>query len=70
MGTQCMIFNPICTVGFTYAGWKFFEERIPDEEEALHEFFGKQYEKYCEETPIRIPGLDDKSAFPYKAKAQ
>jgi protein-S-isoprenylcysteine O-methyltransferase Ste14 len=39
-----MIFNPICAVGFTYAGWTFFKQRIPDEEEALHTFFGKQYE--------------------------
>lgn len=67
-GTQFMIFNPICTIGFTIAGWKFFEERIPDEEEALHKFFGPEYEQYCAKTPILIPGLDEKSEFKFKSR--
>jgi protein-S-isoprenylcysteine O-methyltransferase Ste14 len=61
-----MIFNPICTAGFAWAGWTFFDGRIPDEEEKLHKFFGKQYEQYCFETPIRIPFLDAKAYIKHK----
>jgi len=67
VGMQVIVFNPISTVGFTWAAWTFFYERIPDEELALHKFFGKEYEKYCERTPIIIPGLDKESPFKFKA---
>jgi len=55
--TQVILMNPLCIAGFAYAGWKFFSERIKDEEKLLssEQFFGKSYEDYRKKTPTYIP---------------
>lgn len=57
VGTQVMLMNPISIVGFTYAAYLFFSDRIPEEEMLLVEFFGDAYIKYALKTPILIPGV-------------
>lgn len=55
IGTQLLMFNPICLVGYAIAAWKFFESRIPYEERKLVEFFPQEYPAYRKRTPIGIP---------------
>eukprot|EP01139_Manchomonas_bermudensis_P000677 Amastigsp_a741_325.p2 type:complete len:233 gc:universal Amastigsp_a741_325:34-732(+) len=59
VGSQLLLLNPICVVGFAYASWKFFEDRIRDEETALSapNFFGEKYEDYRRRVPSGIPFL-------------
>jgi protein-S-isoprenylcysteine O-methyltransferase len=58
--TQVTLSNPVCCVGFGLAAWKFFQERIPDEEDTLVEFFGPQYVSYCKQRRIGIPFIKSK----------
>jgi protein-S-isoprenylcysteine O-methyltransferase len=53
--SQVILANPISIIGFAYASWKFFADRIPDEEDKLKEMFGQDYVNYCKRVPIRIP---------------
>jgi protein-S-isoprenylcysteine O-methyltransferase len=57
VGTQIILGNPICTIGFAFASYKFFAERIEDEEEKLIEFFGQKYEQYRKRTIVGIPAI-------------
>eukprot|EP01095_Lingulamoeba_sp_RSL-Kostka_P011358 TRINITY_DN4296_c2_g1_i1.p1 TRINITY_DN4296_c2_g1~~TRINITY_DN4296_c2_g1_i1.p1 ORF type:complete len:177 (-),score=36.31 TRINITY_DN4296_c2_g1_i1:155-685(-) len=52
VGTQIILCNPICAIGFGFVAYKFFEDRLIDEEEALVEMFGESYEIYREKVPI------------------
>eukprot|EP00794_Sanderia_malayensis_P014916 gene14916-16458_t len=58
IGTQVMLFNPICAIGFAVASWKFFHERIRNEEFLLIKFFGDEYIKYIKNVPTRIPFIN------------
>lgn len=53
-----MLSNPISIVGFAFASYMFFRERIPLEEQLLVEFFGDAYIEYALKTPIWIPGIE------------
>ncbi len=55
--SSVMLANPISTLAFAYFSYRFFAERIPNEEAALSspEFFGEQYKKYKAQTPTYIP---------------
>lgn len=53
-----MLLNPISIVGFAFAAYLFFKDRIPYEEELLVEFFGMQYVAYAARTPILIPFVE------------
>ncbi len=55
IGTQILLANPICTVLYTIATWKFFKSRILYEEFHLIKFFGKQYLNYQSRVPSGIP---------------
>mmetsp|Transcript_43485 Transcript_43485/g.69576 ORF Transcript_43485/g.69576 Transcript_43485/m.69576 type:complete len:281 (+) Transcript_43485:136-978(+) len=55
IGTQLLLCNPICTVGFAAAAYKFFSDRIPVEEKALVKFFPTEYPAYRARTPVGIP---------------
>ena len=55
IGTQLLLCNPICFLGYTYASWKFFDDRIRYEEYNLINFFDQQYIEYMKNTPVRIP---------------
>lgn len=51
LGTQVTLANPVCLVGYIWASWKFFEERIHDEEMTLIQFFGDEYIEYQKNVP-------------------
>ncbi|XP_062889346.1 protein-S-isoprenylcysteine O-methyltransferase [Mobula hypostoma] len=55
IGTQVILCNPICIVGYTLASWRFFRERIEEEEMTLIQFFGEDYELYKKQIPTRLP---------------
>ena len=55
VGTQLLLCNPICLVGYTVASWHFFEDRIIDEEELLIQFFGDEYVEYKRRVGTGIP---------------
>lgn len=55
IGTQVILCNPICIVGYTMASWRFFRERIEEEEMTLIQFFGEDYELYKKMIPTRLP---------------
>ncbi|XP_078094937.1 protein-S-isoprenylcysteine O-methyltransferase [Mustelus asterias] len=55
IGTQVILCNPICIVGYTLASWRFFRERIEEEEVTLIQFFGEDYEQYKKQIPTRLP---------------
>lgn len=55
IGTQLLLCNPVCLVGYTVASWLFFKERIEDEEESLIMFFGEDYLEYKRKVGTGIP---------------
>jgi protein-S-isoprenylcysteine O-methyltransferase len=55
IGTQLLLANPICTILYGVAAWKFFQDRIVFEEYYLIRFFGKQYAAYQKKVPSGIP---------------
>jgi len=61
VGTQLLLCNPMCLVGYSIASWNFFKERIYYEERMLLEFFGQQYKDYKRTVHSGIFGI---SGFP------
>lgn len=57
VGTQVLLSNIICSIGFTIVAWRFFRERIEIEESYLISMFGDRYEQYRKSVPTRIPGI-------------
>jgi len=55
IGVQILLTNPICIFLWGYAAWRFFNERIQDEEATLIKFFGNDYIQYRARTPVGIP---------------
>eukprot|EP00981_Chlorochromonas_danica_P004633 scaffold919_cov153-Ochromonas_danica.AAC.16 len=55
IGTQVLLCNPLCTIGFVVVSWRFFKERITYEEATLLEFFGESYRQYSQRTVSGIP---------------
>ncbi|KAM9299134.1 protein-S-isoprenylcysteine O-methyltransferase [Gastrophryne carolinensis] len=55
IGTQVLLCNPVCLVGYTLASWRFFRERVEEEEFSLITFFGEQYLEYKKNVPTGLP---------------
>ena len=55
IGTQILLSNPVCLVGYAIATWRFFEDRINDEEVFLVSFFGEDYVDYKKKVGSGIP---------------
>lgn len=55
IGTQLLLANPICTIGYAVASWRFFDDRIRYEEATLREYFGENYVKYAARVGTGIP---------------
>jgi len=55
IGTQVLLSNPLCIIGYTIASWRFFHDRIHYEEEYLVQFFGENYVNYRKRTSTLIP---------------
>lgn len=57
IGTQLLLCNPICIIGYTVASWQFFNERIYYEERMLIAFFGQQYIEYKKTVGTGLVGI-------------
>lgn len=55
VGTQIMLCNPLSTVAYALACYKFFSDRIEHEEQQLIKFFGDAYVQYRKRTFVGIP---------------
>jgi protein-S-isoprenylcysteine O-methyltransferase len=55
LGTQLLLGNALCFVGYAIVLWKFFSERIAREEQLLVAFFGNEYVAYRKRTLVGIP---------------
>ncbi|KAL4778313.1 Isoprenylcysteine carboxyl methyltransferase family-domain-containing protein [Aspergillus varians] len=57
IGTQLVLGNVVCLVGYAVVLWKFFSHRIDREERFLIAFFGEEYVEYKKRTTVGIPGI-------------
>ncbi|KAL2005389.1 hypothetical protein VTN00DRAFT_2600 [Thermoascus crustaceus] len=57
LGTQLVLGNVICFLGYTFVLWMFFSRRIQREERFLILFFGDEYVDYRRKTWVGIPGI-------------
>ncbi|KAK6358302.1 hypothetical protein TWF730_007649 [Orbilia blumenaviensis] len=55
LGTQVMLGNLVCFVGYAVVLWRFFRGRIGYEERYLIRFFGQRYVDYRDRTWVWIP---------------
>ncbi|XP_071805251.1 protein-S-isoprenylcysteine O-methyltransferase-like [Asterias amurensis] len=55
LGTQIILCNPICLVAYTVTSWRFFNERVEDEEITLLNFFGEDYLNYQQRVGTKLP---------------
>ncbi|CAH0477587.1 unnamed protein product [Peronospora belbahrii] len=55
VGSQILLANPICAVGYSIVAWSFFHDRIPYEEHLLLSFFPDEYPAYKARTFSGIP---------------
>jgi len=57
VGTQILLKNPVCSVVYALVSWRFFKERIHDEEHTLIHFFGERYFEYQDKVGTGLPGV-------------
>ncbi|PWY70459.1 ICMT-domain-containing protein [Aspergillus heteromorphus CBS 117.55] len=57
LGTQLVLGNVVCLVGYAVVLWRFFSSRIYREEKFLVAFFGEEYEEYKKRSWVGIPGI-------------
>ncbi|XP_076039926.1 isoprenylcysteine carboxylmethyltransferase ste14 [Oratosquilla oratoria] len=55
VGTQVLLVNPVCILGYGLASWAFFNERIYYEELSLLKFFGQKYLDYQKKVGTGLP---------------
>jgi protein-S-isoprenylcysteine O-methyltransferase len=55
LGTQLVLGNPVCFIGYAVVLWAFFAKRIQNEERFLVQFFGGDYVMYRKRTRVWIP---------------
>jgi protein-S-isoprenylcysteine O-methyltransferase len=55
LGTQIFLGNHVCFLAYALILWRFFATRIAKEEKFLVKFFGQDYVRYRERTPVLIP---------------
>jgi len=76
VGTQVLLKNPFCFLAYSAVSWRFFSERIYEEEHTLLNFFGDDYINYQEKVGTGLPGVkgflldDDQKAFIKRKWAQ
>ena len=69
VGTQVLLKNPLCCLAYSVVSWRFFRERIFEEEHTLINFFGDDYLEYQERVGTGLPGVkgllldEDQKAF-------
>lgn len=55
---QVLLCNPVCLIGYTLASWRFFRERVEEEEYSLIHFFGEQYIDYKRKVTTGLPFIN------------
>ena len=55
IGTQIILCNPLCIVAYALTSWRFFNERVYEEEITLLNFFGDQYVSYQKKVSTGLP---------------
>ncbi|MCJ1310603.1 hypothetical protein MMC25_004268 [Agyrium rufum] len=55
LGTQVVLGNKFCFMGYAVVLWKFFKDRVLKEESLLIKFFGDRYVDYQRRTWVGIP---------------
>ncbi|RLN89453.1 hypothetical protein BBJ28_00019902 [Nothophytophthora sp. Chile5] len=55
VGSQVLLANPVCAIGYSFVAWTFFRDRIPYEEHLLLGFFPNEYPAYKARTISGIP---------------
>ncbi|KFM64833.1 Protein-S-isoprenylcysteine O-methyltransferase, partial [Stegodyphus mimosarum] len=55
VGTQIVLCNPFCTLIYAVASWRFFRQRVVEEEITLLNFFGEDYVNYQRHVPTGLP---------------
>lgn len=55
VGSQILLANPLCAIGYSFVAWTFFRDRIPYEEHLLLGFFPDEYPAYKARTISGIP---------------
>ncbi|TWU75790.1 hypothetical protein ED733_003775 [Metarhizium rileyi] len=55
LGTQLVLGNLVCFLGYAYVLWKFFSSRVEVEEGGLVKFFGDDYVQYRKRVGTMIP---------------
>ncbi|XP_065322219.1 protein-S-isoprenylcysteine O-methyltransferase-like [Gordionus sp. m RMFG-2023] len=55
LGTQILLCNPVCFVGYLITSWRFFNQRIMEEEYHLIKFFGSSYIEYKYQVASGLP---------------
>ncbi|XP_028663250.1 protein-S-isoprenylcysteine O-methyltransferase [Erpetoichthys calabaricus] len=64
IGTQVLLCNPVCLIGYTLVSWRFFRERIEEEEMTLVHFFGQDYLDYKRRVPTGLPFISGTKTEP------
>jgi protein-S-isoprenylcysteine O-methyltransferase len=57
VGTQIILQNVICAVGFFIVAWRFMHERIMFEDILLRQFFGEEWIEWQSKVGTGIPGI-------------
>ena len=52
---QMILCNPVCLIAYTVVSWKFFNERIQEEEIYLLNFFTEDYVEYKKRVGTGLP---------------
>ncbi|KAJ8319916.1 hypothetical protein KUTeg_001503 [Tegillarca granosa] len=55
IGTQLILCNPFCLIAYTIVSWRFFRERVYEEEIYLLNFFGEDYLEYQKSVGTGLP---------------
>lgn len=63
IGTQLLLCNPVCIMGYTIASWLFFKDRIQVEEEYLVHFFGQEYIDYQKQVGTGLPFISGLTGY-------
>jgi len=64
IGTQLLICNPLCSVAYAFASWRFFKVRIAYEEDLLQRQYPKKYSSYIDSSWLGIPFIKSRKLLP------